>query len=285
MRTYEWCVLFLVSLVAASNVGEETRARLKLLLFLANKPFSPVPAKFKRLYDPTNDADPQCAIEAGASCNSSQLVLSDVEAHAPANWVAKYWALTVLQHLRASMNLLVICTVPVFVLRDQADPVSLVLNTLSVLFVLEIDDLCTLFLSESVTDPAVAVPLEVHPCEAEAVECSKMCAMVITLVVVLAVRIADYMPRIEIEELPIYLYISYVVSAQFIAATNAVGLKVSARKTMLCKARINSAAKKDTALKLTKADHHTAWCHGMVPHLCVWAFFFLNVLAVRVGRG
>eukprot|EP00966_Prymnesium_polylepis_P066747 1549573-Prymnesium_polylepis.1 len=148
-----------------------------------------------------------------------------------------------LQHFRASMNLLVICTVPVFVLHDQADPVSLVLNTLSVLFVLEIDDLCTLFLSESVTDPAVAVPLEVHPCEAEAVECSKANSMVVTLVVVLAVRIADYMPHTDIEKLPMYLYISYVVSAQFIAATNAVGLKMSARQTLLGKVRNNDSTR------------------------------------------
>ena len=238
----EWVTLVLIAIVAASNVGEETRARLKLLLFVANKPFSPdLPAKLKKLYEDVVDARdvnpiaPQCALEAGASRENSAAAVrieSDVEPPAPripSYPVTKCRALIVLQLLRASMNLLVICTVPLFVLKDKADPVSLILNTLSVLFVLDVDDLCTVFLGERTTDAAVVEHFEVHQIEADAIERHKLNAMVVTMMAVLLVFLGKSMEfeyyGVLFNIIPPYLYFCFLMANLITAHPNAIFLK------------------------------------------------------------
>ena len=292
-----WFVLFLIAIVAAANVGEETGARLKLLLFVANKPYCPdLPATLKKLYEDivhahdVNPTTPQCELEAGVSDNPNAVraiatVESDVEPREPiipSYPVTKCRALFVLQLLRASMNLLVVCTVPLFVIRDKSDPVSLILNTLSVLFVLEVDDLCTVFLGKWATDPAVLEPYEVHQIEADEIERHKLAAMYVTLVVVMFVWLARYMELsndvlhgIEsgwVSDMPIYLYVSYLVSSYIIASPTAILLKLRLKKKI------------DPTAGDKKYRGISELALSLLTQAGVYAFFFMNYQIAVAAR-
>ena len=159
MRSYQWFVLFLVALVTAANIGEESRARMKLLCFIANHRWSPLSTAVARLQaikrgcvelgevgassgpHPTTAAGAPGAAPIGSAAvelHADDQVDTDLAESPPRYWLVKYWSLTLLQSCRAAMMMLVVCSVPVFILRDSSDPVSIVLNTLSVLFILEV---------------------------------------------------------------------------------------------------------------------------------------------------
>jgi hypothetical protein len=132
---------------------------MKTLLFIANHPWSPVrrswnalqaklPRRDRRVTNcatlqlRSNDAALQQATEL---CEAGQATAPPPDAQVtaepatpPTYWMVKYWAMETLQYCRTAMTMLVVCTVPVFLLFDEADPVSLVLNTISVMFILEV---------------------------------------------------------------------------------------------------------------------------------------------------
>jgi len=80
----------------------------------------------------------------------------------PPWWYAKAACILGLQNCRVFMLSFCVGCVPLFVLLDKADAVSLVLNTVATLYVLEVDDLALLFLDSSWTKPILDRPLRVE---------------------------------------------------------------------------------------------------------------------------
>ena len=89
----------------------------------------------------------------------------------------------------------------------------------------QIDNLCLLFLDESNLGDVFEVPIRAVASAARIIERQKLWEMLLTCVIVLAVRLADVMPDYETLSLPLYLYICYVISLHLLQQANPFAIK------------------------------------------------------------
>ena len=225
MDSFEWLVLLMVALVAACTVAEEYAARSKLLIFYMRHPWdglqqtilehtpsrmasgAPIDSEAVHALDtaPTDAWPPPSEALAEARANRMAPSAASLEGGGgvadedrpspgtlpPAYWRVKRYAIAFLQHIRAVMSLLVVTCVPLFVLRDRTEPVSLILNAVAVLFILEADNLVLSLMDASIVAEHLTRPLTVHGVDMANVEQQKRIAVVATMIIVLAVPLAD----------------------------------------------------------------------------------------------
>lgn len=168
LGAHGWIVFIISAIVAIGAVTEEVRAMIKSILVIAANDYSapsesgvsgtitplPTTASGKASAEPgfveAVPPAPDARVEAVAAAVRRGEGYGEVTVQ----------AFLLLQAMRSVMLCLVLACVPVFVLQDQADAVSIALNTVATLFILELDNIvCSLVLGEVLCEEAAAAPL------------------------------------------------------------------------------------------------------------------------------
>ena len=140
----------------------------------------------------------------------------------PLHWRVKHRAVLLLQVIRAMSTVFIVSTVSIFVLRDLSIPSELILNTLSVLFVLEVDDLACNFFSTNLIEAVNDVPMYLEERHTRSIDHVVTADMAFALLGILAVPIAALLPDDSITSLPLYYYLVVVISLLPACATEGV---------------------------------------------------------------
>jgi hypothetical protein len=167
-------------------------------------------------------------------------------------WLRRRACVLLVQVIRCIMNSIITCCVPLFLFRDevcagrssaghdphdrcvvltcacacdpsveQADPVSLILNAISVLFVLEIDDLALVAIRPSRAREATDTLLAFRSSDYIFTRNTISEEMRITAIAVLgAPVIMRFLPATTMSGYPLYLYLCYMVMICFIQSRN-----------------------------------------------------------------
>jgi hypothetical protein len=153
----------------------------------------------------------------------------------------------------------------------------------------QVDNLCLAFFDESVTHNTLKEPITLRATEVRKAEQQKRCEMVVSAIVVFAVRLADVLPHMYIVSLPIYLYIS-LFTAQALIQSGGIQVLKESVEGKRAKARAFLAENEKRPLsdaeeeQFRKARRATMMEHGLADvcsrfaaHFCYTVFYFINV--------